>query len=60
MAKKPTYLAWSHLMGLRQRYSPKAEQQIKDHQRGASSPLGGKAVRAVPLAAALKQKGKPR
>ena len=51
---KPTI--WTHYMGLRQRYSPAVEEKIRQNERGATSPLGGKAVKAVPLVA----KGKPR
>ena len=59
MAKrKPQHTIFSHSFGLRQTYSPKVEQKIRDYQRGATSPLGGRAVKAVSLAKALK--GTPR
>jgi hypothetical protein len=61
MAKrKPQHTIVSHSFGLRERFAPAVEQKIADYARGATSPLGGRAVKAVPLAAALKQPRKGR
>jgi hypothetical protein len=55
--KKPTHTVWTHNMGLRKQYSPVIERMIADRARKHVSPLGGTAVKAVPLAKGLRSKG---